>query len=430
MLLRGRLGDGTPRLYYGWPMLLGLSVAETFSWGILYYSFSVFIRPIEAELGWSRAHVTGAFSLALLVAGLSAIPVGHWLDARGPRGLMTAGSALGVVLLVAFTRVTTLPALYAVWAGLGLAMAMVLYEPAFAVVATWFIRHRDRALTVLTVFGGLASTLMVPLAAWLLARQGWRGAVLTLAGLLACTTIPLHGLLLRKQPADVGQHPDGEAAPDERALAARPDRPRLGPVLAEGRFWGLTVAFMLASLVTVATCVHVIPYLIGKGVAPATAAIVLGAIGLMQLPGRFVFGPIRRRLPWQGTAAAVFAVQAAALVLLARASGALGLAAFVCLFGVGNGMSTLLRASTLADLYGPERYGRVSGVLSLFSTAGRAAGPVIASFAYVAAGSYEWALGLLALLLGLAAAVVLVPWKPGPSSSRLNWQPAAVTAAR
>ena len=100
-------------------MLVGLSVAEMISWGVLYYAFSVFIRPMESELGWSRAQVTGAFSLALLVAGLAAIPIGHWLDARGPRALMTGGSVLATVLLLAWSRVESLAAFYAIWAGLG-----------------------------------------------------------------------------------------------------------------------------------------------------------------------------------------------------------------------------------------------------------------------------------------------------------------------
>jgi MFS family permease len=408
----------TRRAYYGWRMLVGLSVAETISWGILYYSFSVFIRPIEAELGWSRTEVTGAFSLALLVAGLAAIPVGHWLDAHGARGLMTAGSVIGALLFAALSRVTTLPALYGVWGGLGLAMAMVLYEPAFAVVATWFARHRDRALTILTVFGGLASTLLVPLATWLLQAQGWRGATLTLALILAGTTIPLHGLLLRRRPEDVGQRPDGdETAPAAAVAFEQGRRHRSGPLLSEAGFRALTVAFTLASLVGVATCVHLVPYLTDSGVSPAAAATVFGVLGLMQLPGRLVFGPIRRRFSWQSTTAIVLLAQAAALVILARSTSAFGLGAFACLFGAGSGIATLLRASTVAELYGTARYGRVSGVLALFNTMGRAAGPVMASVVYVAAGRYEWALGLLALILGAAASIVLLPW-PVPAPRR------------
>ena len=177
--------------------------------------------------------------------------------------------------------------------------------------------------------------------------------------------------------------------------------------MAEGRFWGLTSAFTLASLVTVATSVHVIPYLTEKGVSAGTAGAVLGLMGLMQVPGRLVFTSIRRHLAWQWMAAAVFVMQAVAVAVLTRSTGNAGLAAFVCLFGVGNGMSTLLRASTLVDLYGAGRYGRVSGVLALFSTLGRAAGPVIASLALAALGSYELAFAGLALMLALAAALVV-----------------------
>jgi MFS family permease len=411
-------------------MLVGLSIAETLSWGILYYSFSVFIRPIEIEMGWSRTQVTGGFSLALLIAGLAALPVGHWVDARGARGLMTAGSALGALLLLALSTVGSIPAFHAVWAGLGAVMAMVLYEPAFAVVATWFVRHRDRALTILTVFGGLASTLVVPLATGLLEIQGWRGAVVTLAVILACTTIPLHGLLLRKHPASVDQHPDGESAAIDSATLPRPAQSAgLGPVLADVRFWGLTGAFALASLVTVATSVHVIPYLTGEGLSAGTAGAVLGFVGLMQVPGRLVFGALRRHLGWRWTTAAVFLTQAVAVAVLAVSGGNASLAAFACLFGVGNGISTLLRASTVAELYGPDRYGRVSGVLALFSALGRAAGPVIASLALAALGSYEPVFGGLALLLALAAGLVLVP-RTLPSASAVTRLAGATSRCR
>ena len=400
-------------------MLVGLSAAETLSWGILYYCFSVFIRPIELEMGWTRTQVTGAFSLALLVSGLAAMPIGHWLDARGARGLMTLGSVMGAALLAAFATIRSLEGLYLVWLGLGVAMAMVLYEPAFAVVATWFVRHRDRALTVLTVFGGLASTVTVPIANWLVQLHGWRGAVLTLAAALACTTIPLHALLLRKDPASLGLGPDG----DDPALAGPQEPPphgaRLGEVLREARFWTLTAALAVAGLVTVAAGVHLIPYLTGGGTSAATAALVLGLAGLMQLPGRLAFGPVRRHLGWRWTAAAAFVSQAAALVVLAFTTSPFGLILFVCLFGMSNGIATLVRASTLADLYGREMYGRVGGIVSLFNTVGRAGGPVLASLLYVQFGGYGYAFASLVVLLLLATALV-VPWRLSPAAASLN----------
>jgi MFS family permease len=128
-------------VYYGWVMLIAVSITEVVSWGILYYAFAVFVAPMQAELGWSRVAVTGAYSLALLCSGLAAVPVGRWLDRHGPRALMTAGSALGGLLLVAWSQVSSLWVFYLIMAGIGVATAAVLYEPAFAIVATWF-RHR------------------------------------------------------------------------------------------------------------------------------------------------------------------------------------------------------------------------------------------------------------------------------------------------
>jgi MFS family permease len=185
----------------------------------------------------------------------------------------------------------------------------------------------------------------------------------------------------------------------------------MAPVLAEGRFWGLTAAFTLASVATVATGVHVIPYLTERHYSPTTAGVVVGLIGLMQLPGRMSFGPMRRALSWPWAAAVVFLLQAGAIALLTLAPHIAGLAAFVCGFGMGNGMCTLLRASTLAELYGSSRYGRVSGVLALFSTVGRAAGPLAASLALTAWRGYGPTFAALAGMLVAAGVLVLVPWR-------------------
>ena len=130
-------GRGVSRIFYGWRIVGVLAVTETVSWGILYYAFAVFQVPMRAELGFSAAEVTGAFSVAVLATGLAAVPVGRWLDRRGARGLMTGGSVAAVLLVLAWSRVHTLLELYLVFAGIGLVSAAVLYEPAFAVMVRW-----------------------------------------------------------------------------------------------------------------------------------------------------------------------------------------------------------------------------------------------------------------------------------------------------
>src|SRR3989449_3885314 len=153
---------------------------------------------MEADLGWSRVEITGAFSVGMGVAALAALPVGRWIDRHGARALMTLGSCLATALLLVWSRVESLPELYAVWSLMGLALAATLYEPAFAAVVGWFAtRGRDKALLTLTLAGALASAIFMPLEAWLVTRLGWRGPRLALAVILAVLTIPLHALMLR-----------------------------------------------------------------------------------------------------------------------------------------------------------------------------------------------------------------------------------------
>src|SRR5215213_698863 len=197
-------------LFYGWVLVVMLGITQTMTWGILYYGFTVMLPVLEADRGWTRGQMSGAFSIAMLLSGLGAAPVGRWLDDRGPRVLMTAGSVAATLLLLALARVDTLIEFYVVWALIGIVMSAVLYEPAFAVVTAWFERHRTRAITAVTLMAGFASTIFMPVESWLIELQGWRTALVTLAAFLAVTTILPHALLLKRRPEDIGQHVDGD----------------------------------------------------------------------------------------------------------------------------------------------------------------------------------------------------------------------------
>src|SRR5579862_6783460 len=110
-------------IYYGWVMLLAVSGTEMISWGVLYYAFTVFLAPMHAALGWSSGELTGAFSLALVCSAGAAVPLGRWIDRRGTRGVMTAGSCGAALLVVAWANVRSLPLYYLIWAGIGVTMA-------------------------------------------------------------------------------------------------------------------------------------------------------------------------------------------------------------------------------------------------------------------------------------------------------------------
>jgi MFS family permease len=394
------------RFYYGWVMLGAISVTEVVSWGILYYAFSVFVAPMQAELGWPQAAITGAFSLALLCSGLAAVPVGRWLDRHGPRALMTAGSILGSLLLLAWSSVASLWAFYLILAGIGLATAAVLYEPAFVIVATWFRHKRGRALTVLTFFGAWASFLFIPLSSWLVEALGWRQALLVLAGILAAVTILPHALLLRRRPQDLGLLPDGEPAPvaDAPAASAPEHSFSARAALREPGFWWLSFAFAVSTFSGVALTVHLIPYLVGQGHPPAFAATVAGLFGLMSLAGRLLIGPLGDRYPRQLVTAGLLAMQALGLAVLALAPTAVGALVYVALFGAGTGTMTIMRAALLAERYGASHYGSISGAQNAVLTGARTLAPLGAGLIATVLGGYQ---GLLWMLAGLALAGIV-----------------------
>jgi MFS family permease len=417
---QGATGRTLTKPYYGWVLVGTLGVTETISWGVLYYAFSVFLTPMETELGWSRAETTGAFSLALVLSGFAAIVAGRWLDRRGGRGLMTVGSCVGALLVLAWSSTSTLPVLYVVWAAIGVVWSTVLYDPAFAVITVWFDRKRVRALTVVTLIAGFSSTIFLPLSAWLVEIQGWRPALVSLAVILAIGTIPAHALLLRRRPEDLGLHPDGQ--PDDR-LKTAPTRSTgvpVGAALRDPTFRWVTLAFCLSTAVAFGAQLHLVPILLERGFSPTLAATIAGLIGATQVVGRVLMTPFTGRVSLRSLAIAVLALQPVALLVLIMVPEFAGVIVFVVLFGAAKGCMTLVRPALVADLYGPAHYASIAGVLAFAATMTQAAAPLGAGAAYDAIGRYDPVLWMLVLVSALAS-LCLLPVRRTP------YQPARVT---
>src|SRR5688572_2234395 len=309
------------RLFYGWVLVVMLGITQTITWGILYYGFTVMLPVLEADQGWTRGQQSGAFSIAMLLSGLCAAPVGRWLDDRGPRLMMTAGSVAATLLLLALSQVTTLLEFYVVWALIGVVMSAVLYEPAFAVVTAWFERRRTQALTAVTLMAGFASTIFMPIEAWLIELQGWRGSLVTLAAFLAVTTILPHALMLRRRPEDIGLHLDGDPTPESTAEAPRAASSKRPPVsvsaaIREPAFRWLAVAFSLSTVVNIAVGVHLVAYLQDRDFEPTVAATATGMVGAMQVAGRIILSLLGDRAQPLVTSAIVLAIQPISLAVL------------------------------------------------------------------------------------------------------------------
>jgi len=394
------------RPYYGWILAVVLGFTSTVSWGVLYYAFSVLIPPTTAELGWSRAEISGALSVMLVVSGLIGLAVGRWLDEHGPRLLMTAGSIVAVPLVIAWSQVRDLRSFYVIWILIGIAFAAVNYGPAFATMIVWFRRHRSRALTLVTLVAGFSSTIFVPLTAWLVSVQGWRAALVTLAVVLALLTIVPHALFLRRRPADLGlgvdgdpldQVPDATAAPPELSSSFR-------EALRHPTFKWLALAFALYAL-GVGVPVHLVAYLGDHGYSLAFAAAATGGIGAAQVLGRLLFAPLERRLAPRTISVLIYAGQPLALLILLFVPSELGVLGFVVLFGAARGAETLVRSTIVAGLYGPRRVASISAVLTLAMTLTQAIAPVSLGAVYDSVQSYVpgiWAVILLSCVAAVA----------------------------
>lgn len=377
-----------------WAIAGALSLTETVSYGVLYYAFAAFLVPMQQDLGYSTAQLTGAFSAAILVSALAGIPLGRYLDRHGPRGLMTAGSVFATLLVLAWSRVDDLVAFYAVWVAIGLTMAAVLYEAAFTVLAKHFTEpaERRRAMTAMTLVAALASFIFVPLAQALIDAYGWRDALVVLAVILGVVTVPLHALVLRAPPPSARRGAAGDVCPDV-AVALR-----------SADFWMLSAAFFLAQLAAIAVIVLAIPLLLERGHSAAFAAFAVGLIGISQIPGRVLFAPLAARLAPARSTSAAFALAFAGIVIVVSVPGGWAVLTGFVLLGVGNGMTTLARATVIADRYGQGAYGTIAGVAASIPIAARALAPVAAAL-YATAVGYSMLLWTLAMLALAAAAL-------------------------
>jgi MFS family permease len=370
-----------------------LSISQTVAWGALYYSFAVLLQPFAAHFAVSEAAVAGAFSLALLCAGAAASFVGTSIDRWGPRPVMTISAVVAVTSLASLASVDTLQGFYVAWAVIGLSHAGVLYEPAFTAIAKWFPSRSERARALLTVttVAGFASTVFLPLTATMYELFGRQRTLLLLAVLVAVIVVPLNAALPRQRTA---------AAPTGGHTTAQGLSGRTTPA-----FVVLAIVFSVQAFASAGATVHLVSYLREDGVDLSTAAAVTGLMGAAQIPARLCFQLFHRAVAPRVRLPLLLGVQAFALVgVLGRTSAVVTPA--VLLLGAANGLVTLERATVLADAFGTEHYGAVSGRIATLAHATRAAGPLAVGLMKMASSSYALAFVALALLTALAAVIM------------------------
>jgi hypothetical protein len=380
-----------------------LGVAQVVSWGTLYYAIGVLGAPMRATLGVGEVTLFGGFSGGLLLSGLLAPAVGRAIDARGGRGVLTLGSLLGAMAMALLAVASNAAMLVGGWLLAGVASTAALYDAGFATLHHFAGPRFRRAITLMTLLGGFASTVFWPLSRYLLETLGWREAFAIYAVLHLVIALPIHLATVPRRAAgsaaaDAGDSPSGRL-----------------PMTAPMRW--LAAAMSITSFVAVAVSAHLMTMLGDSGL-PARDAVLIGAmIGPMQVAGRLIEYGAARDVAATTTGTFAFALMAVALGVLTQVHGTWIVAlAFAVCYGWANGVFTIVRGTVPRALFGSRDYGNLLGRLARPRVFASAVAPVTLSVVQAGASRRfaPWllaALGVLALLAYRRALALAAPVK-------------------
>lgn len=377
--------------------IVGLGVSQIVAWGSVYYIIGVIGPTLVGALGLSPEFVYGGFSASLVVSALAAPAVGRTIDRLGGRRVMSLGSLVAAAGL-ALTGAATGPWSYGLAClVLGLAAALTLYDPAFASLVQLAGRRGRRAITLLTLFGGFASTVSWPLTSLLDAQLGWRATYFLYAAAHLAICLPIHWRLL----ADA---PDQRGFADAPAPAESPTDGELHGAARRAAFWLFAGVITVNSFVFSGLSVHFLAALGELGLDRASAVVIGMAIGPAQVLGRLVemaSGERHEAITVGRVSALCLPVGVAFLFLVPVAGWTAFL--FALAYGLANGLITIAKGAVTLALFGSRGYGATLGALATPSLVARAAAPIL--FAAVMSGAGTRI--MLAMALAVACAGLL-----------------------
>lgn len=380
------------------PVVLALGVTQVIGYGTLYYAFAILAPSVAREFATGEATLYAIFSAGLLAGGIVAPKLGHWMDRFGAPRLMAIGSVLAAALLAGLSAAPDLWTFAALIIMIEIVSVAVLYDAAFATLAHHGKSSARRAITHLTLIAGFASTLFWPLTGWLVESVGWRQSYLIFAALHLFLALPLHVWIMKRPSRAVGAMDEASSAPEFGPLLSGAD--------ARMAFWAVAISFALSGVVISALGVHLIPvlqaldlqdtaYLVGMLMGPAQV--------LIRLTDALFWKSMH---PVNVALISASACPIALLMLLIPSNALLAGVSFAILFGVGQGLSSIVRGTVPLALFGSTGYGARLGRLAAIRTALGAGAPFLFAIAVQAFGIR--AALIAALAIGVAALLPLI----------------------
>jgi predicted MFS family arabinose efflux permease len=363
-----------------------LGAGQVCSWGSLYYSFPLIAAAMGPDLGWSKSEIFMGATLSMLTTALFTYPVGVAMDRGFGRWTMSLASAMAAIMLLVWSQVHGLFVFYALSIVLGVLQACTLYEAAFAVISRRVgATHSRTSITTITLWGGFASTAFIPLEQYLIEQITWRQSLWVL-GLINLMWACIYFVCIK--PEHDEQHHSNAAAQEDIKIR---DQMAVKAALKNSVFWCLLTALTLYSIMFTVFIFHAYPILQEKGLSADEVVKILMVLGPMQFVGRVLIAYVANNAPmrWVGSVMACFFPFVFAALALLSTHNVIWYAALIALYGLSNGIFTIVRGLVVPEMLTRHAYGAINGLLTIPTMLARALGPAAAAAIWMIQKSYE-----------------------------------------
>lgn len=392
---------------YRWIIVAAGALMTCVAMGAM-FSLAVFLEPMSSATGWSRAGISSAMTLNFLALAAGNFGWGVASDRYGPRIVVLIGAVILGLALVLASRAQTLLAFQITYGVLVGISASAFFAPMIATTTGWFDTQRSLAVSLVSLGVGVAPMTMSPLVAWILSISDWRTAMFII-GILAWVLLVPAAFLVRRPPVPAAL--DEVAAENGGAIQSAPAAFR-------------SPQFIVLSLVFFACCAahsgpifHMVSYAIFCGVGPLAAVSIYSVEGLGGLGGRVLMGVAADRLGVKPVLIAGLAVQALAIGAYVYVRELHEFYTLAVIFGAAYGGVMPLYAVLAREYFGQAIMGTVLGAVTMISSLGMAAGPLLGGWLYDTYGAYTW-LFIGSFAVGLGAVAVALFFPPVPSQGK------------
>jgi predicted MFS family arabinose efflux permease len=391
--------------YEGWIVLGCAALVICMGMGSL-FALSVFVKPIEDALGWTRSRISGVALVNWLAMGLGSFAWGALSDRFGTRIVALLGGVLLGLGLVLSSQVTTLLQLYVTFGVVVGFSVGAFYAPLTATATRWFTANRGLAVGIVSGGIGLGILVIAPLARALITAYDWRTAFMLIGDLAWLVVIPA-SLLIRNAPAV------SAAADSTRAVGVAssfdPDY-SASAVLQTPQFWVIAITHFACCAAHSGPIFHMVTNAMEQGVPKMTAAAILGVSGLASIAGRLLAGILADRFGAKRTLLAGLLAQAATVALYLVTRETLAFHALAIAFGLTYGGVMPLYALVVRAYFGEKVMGTAYGAVFMISTIGMGLGSFAGGYIHDLLGSYAW-LYVGSAMTGAAAVVLALSFR-------------------